>query len=118
MSEWDELRDKYKTKNILPSLANLERIFAIGDKQQKQIESINNWYQEINYRLWNNDETLVITMDDMANLSMLLCVVEPPICECKMVMTRTGFCRERGTSYVCSRCRTQIYRKEKDEDVD
>ena len=40
MSEWDELRDKYKNKNILPSMSNLDRIFAIGDKQQRELEVI------------------------------------------------------------------------------
>jgi len=38
MSEWEKLRDKYKIRNIMPSIADLERIFDIGDRLQDDAE--------------------------------------------------------------------------------
>ena len=38
ISEWEKLRDNYKIRNIMPSIADLERIFDIGDRLQEKAD--------------------------------------------------------------------------------
>ncbi|MHA1168681.1 MAG: hypothetical protein ACTSRU_12715 [Candidatus Hodarchaeales archaeon] len=63
--EWKQLRDKYKIQNIMPSLEDLDTIFAIGDKNRERASLWDKWGESMEHAL------TVIQSDETKNLKAI-----------------------------------------------